>query len=296
MNYNGNSLNGNEVFVQGDIISFAYVGSPKAITLPPGEWLMECWGAKGGNALGGRGAYAKGILALMQETEFFVYVGRQGYNQEASPSYTFNGGGTAYTTYNVSSGGGASDIRLVGGSWDNAVSLRSRILVAAGGGGMSPNWNRQGGHGGALTGFAGASAPGGGASQTGGGYAAAQAATAGGFGYGGRGGWQSSGSYVRSGAGSGYYGGGGGEAAGGGSSFVSGYPGCNAVNLSGAHTNQPNHYSGIVFNEPELLAGNVTMPNTAKTGTMVGNAGDGFVRFELISPTNLNYLVTIVHA
>ncbi len=65
-------------------------------------------------------------------------------------------------------------------------------------------------------------------------------------------------------AGGGYFGGGGGvtsaynvggSSGGGGSSFISGYSGCNAVNISGALTGQPNHYSGIVFTNASMQTG-----------------------------------------
>ena len=51
---------------------------------------------------------------------------------------TFNGGGktlqyTGGSTY-YGSGGGATDVRLVSGDWDNISSLISRIMVAAGSG------------------------------------------------------------------------------------------------------------------------------------------------------------------
>src|SRR5690606_21349938 len=45
-------------------------------------------------------------------------------------------------------GGGATDIRLVSGAWNNTASLRSRIMVAAGGSGSS--WSSRSA-GGALT-------------------------------------------------------------------------------------------------------------------------------------------------
>ena len=49
----------------------------------------------------------------------------------------YNGGGKTlqYTGGNTyyGSGGGATDVRLVGGSWDTTTSLISRIMVAAGG-------------------------------------------------------------------------------------------------------------------------------------------------------------------
>ncbi|MGX4438155.1 glycine-rich protein, partial [Clostridioides difficile] len=45
--------------------------------------------------------------------------------------FTFNGGGLGVN----SGGGGATDIRLVNGDWNNEQGLLSRIIVAGGGGG-----------------------------------------------------------------------------------------------------------------------------------------------------------------
>lgn len=51
-------------------------------------------------------------------------------------------------------GGGASDIRLIGGAWNDSNGLRSRILVAGGGGGAQSSCGGQAsaGAGGGLTG------------------------------------------------------------------------------------------------------------------------------------------------
>lgn len=59
------------------------------------------------------------------------------------------------------------------------------------------------------------------------------------------------------GGGSGYYGGGSlyTSGGGGGSSFISGYPGCNAMNASGVHTGQPVHFSGLQFTNTVMLGG-----------------------------------------
>ncbi len=54
--------------------------------------------------------------------------------------------GTYYSMY----GGGATDIRLVGGAWDNEQGLLSRIIVAGGGGGSYHPYT--GGAGGGLEG------------------------------------------------------------------------------------------------------------------------------------------------
>jgi hypothetical protein len=115
---------------------------------------VELWGAQGYDRhLGGRGAYTKGRIYLNSGEVLFVYVGNS-----SSDGPSFNGGGNDSTIGSgyAGPGGGASDVRLVNGSRDNSISLCSRIMVAAGGGGaefmdkVSP-----GGVGGGLTGAAG---------------------------------------------------------------------------------------------------------------------------------------------
>lgn len=70
---------------------------------------------------------------------------------------------------------------------------------------------------------------------------------------------------------------------GGGSSFISGYEGCNAISAESTenniiHTNQPNHYSGKVFVDTVMKAGDEEMPTHDGTGTMTGNSGNGYAR------------------
>lgn len=112
-------------------------------------------------------------------------------------------------------------------------------MVAAGGAGTC--WSYTGNNGGTLTT--------GGTTQTAG-YA---------FGYGGPGTNNSKFTIGPSGGGGGYYGGKGGQTSGalgtGGSSFISGHPGCNAINASGSHTGQPIHYSGVQFYNTSMQAG-----------------------------------------
>ena len=88
------------------------------------------------------------------------------------------------------------------------------------------------------------------------------------------------------GGGGGYYGGGAGGAtgsagagngAGGGSSFISGFTGCNAIGAEGVHTGQPNHYSGLVFTNAQMIGGTSTMPDPI-SGTQTGNDGDGYAK------------------
>lgn len=118
-----------------DIYKFSYTGDVQIFEVPQtGYYQMECWGAKGGSktGVGGNGAYTSGNIYLQKGETLYIYVGQAGADLRTA---TFNGGGSAGTLYNCKSGGGATDIRLVRGAWDNFESLKSRIMVASGGGG-----------------------------------------------------------------------------------------------------------------------------------------------------------------
>jgi hypothetical protein len=252
---------------------FAYTGAAKAITLLPGSYLMECRGAQAGmystGQAGPNGALTQGVLSLADQKTFHLYVGQAGYSYPANHSYgaPFNGGGEGLN--GGGDGGGATDIRVTGGTWNNAASLYSRIMVAAGGGGSDSR--ARGGEGGGITGVSArysiSAQPGYGGTQTATGLKTG-IQFSGGFGYGGG----SSSGYDGGGGGGGYYGGGGGnngeDGGGGGSSFISGYPLCNAVDINGSHTGQPNHYSGYVFERTYMKAGG-------------GSAGNGSIRISV---------------
>jgi hypothetical protein len=86
---------------------------------------------------------------------------------------------------------------------------------------------------------------------------------------------------VQSGGGGGYYAGCDSEHAGGsgGSSFISGHSGCDAITESSTenaivHTGQPNHYSGLVFTDTEMIDGQSRMPSPYG-GKEPGHSGDG---------------------
>jgi hypothetical protein len=92
--------------------------------------------------------------------------------------------------------------------------------------------------------------------------------------------------YGGSGGGGGYYGGGastrGHGGGGGGSSFISGHTGCNAISESSTssniiHTDQPNHYSGKIFTNSVMKAGNESMPSPTG-GTETGHTGNGYCK------------------
>lgn len=97
-----------------------------------GWYKIELWGAAGYSSSGGKGAYTSGIIFLEDNDYLYFYVGEQGKTSGTS----FNGGTTR--------GGGATDVRLISGDWNDASSKASRIMVAGGGGSA--------GHGGAIAG------------------------------------------------------------------------------------------------------------------------------------------------
>ncbi|MGO0885159.1 glycine rich domain-containing protein [Clostridioides difficile] len=129
------------------VYEFNYTGSEQSVTLKPGKYKLECWGACGGSTASSppshyKGGYTCGELVLKKQTVLHVYVGQSGYEKvnsgdSLSSSLSYNGGGSASSvigspyTYSLR-GGGATDFRLIGGEWDNPQGLLSRILVAGG--------------------------------------------------------------------------------------------------------------------------------------------------------------------
>ena len=285
---------------------FAFSGRPQVFTAPKyGTYKIELWGAQGGSTSqnkGGKGAYTKGNIFLKKGEKLYVYIGgNNGYNGGGSLS-----GELEYSTV----GGGSTDVRLVGGSWDNSEGLASRIMVAGAGGGAysypDSNFLFDGAAAGTLTGLSGTAnntciSTGG--TQTSGGTCSSNSSVSGSFGHGGNG---SSGR--ASGGGSGYYGGSGrydaagsGSGAGGGSSYISGYTGSVAIksaNDTSAKDGCTNgtsdiacsyHYSNKIFTDAIMKAGNEEMPSRFEDGLMTGNEGNGFARITLVDETQTDF-------
>ncbi len=231
---------------------FATVGTG-SITLEPGKYVMECWGAQGGrgradgslSGVGGYGGYSYGEIRLTSSIVFYMNTGGQGKN---GASYCrncgggaggWNGGGTGGgddTNDAGGGGGGASDIRIVSGN------LYSRIMVAGGGGGGI---------------YGGAGYAGGGLVGTGGKGGTQVSGNV--FGIGANGTKGADKAVGGGGGGGGYYGAAN-NARGrgcGGSGFVSGMVGCNAISGDGdlTPTGQPNHYSGLIFQNSKMQNG-----------------------------------------
>jgi hypothetical protein len=140
-----------------------------------GLYFIEAYGAQGGgvnssgdsySGIGGKGGYAAGRVNLEEGTTLYVYVGCVGGSANKSVAKGgFNGGGYACSCSvgePGNGGGGASDVRLIGGSWDNSNGLLSRFIVAGGGGGGGEDPDDLGGYGGGITGGQGYSAGAGG--------------------------------------------------------------------------------------------------------------------------------------
>lgn len=142
-------------------LDFSYTGAVQPTTLYPGTYKLEVWGAQGGSFnttyVGGKGGYSYGTLTLTETTPIYVYVGGKGTDGTTKGTFAggFNGGGDGYTssaTYDMSGGGGGSDIRL------GTDSLYARVIVAGGGGGAgsySASYRYSGGAGGGTSGIAG---------------------------------------------------------------------------------------------------------------------------------------------
>ena len=122
------------------------------MTLHPGVYFLEVWGAQGWNssiqnndnpepfpAMGGKGGYSSAILLLLDYTKIFISVGEKGWVfSEPNTNHTglFGGGGGVdvpkdQNSVHGSFGGGATDIRILENS------LYHRVIVAGGGGGAS---------------------------------------------------------------------------------------------------------------------------------------------------------------
>ena len=282
--------------------NYSYTGERQEFSAPEkGIYRLQLWGAQGG--LGGHGGYTAGNLPLNSSDKLYMYVGQYGPSNAAATNVGgWNGGG--YSGNHTSSfsygGGGATDVRLANGSavttWNDATSLRSRIMVAgAGGGGFSTVlYTQNAGVGGNLTGGTGTGSynatDSGGGTQTGAGtaYTGKQGLFGSGVqshvaGYGG-------------GGGGGYWGGstGHGKPGGGGSSYISGYTGSVAVASASSNAAKSGcangttdiscsyHYSNKIFTDTVMIDGANSMPTYDMTSDMTGNSGNGYAKINKV--------------
>ena len=292
-----------------------------------GYYKIELWAASGItprdiSPSSGLGSYTSGEIYLNKGTTLYVFVGKQP-DKFSRNIGGWNGGGNGQNECCSSGGGGATDIRLTPTSsttyWNGFESLKSRIMVAAGGGGAGGesynSWGYgYGANGGGIQGFTGTGGgsltyitPGIGATQTSPGFTYARPTTESALGRFGQGGnsVQGDGYGLLGGGGSGYYGGAGGygqgDVAGGassGSSYISGHTGCNSMTSDSTETNMiftgsSYHYSGYYFINTQMIDGggyswnserdaSVGQPLKFGTGTQTGNSGNGYAKITFV--------------
>lgn len=209
--------------------TFSYKASEQTITLEPGTYTLEVWGASGGQSPhgtgGGKGGYGKGTYTVSKTTPIYIHTGGQGY----ATSGGYNGGGASKKSSDSAYGGGATHIATASGLLKDLSGNKDAVLIVAGGGGAAGCSGYGGGAGGGVnqnggagtgSGSYGATGPGGTTTGVG---TQRSGTTAAGFGYGG----YSSSLYNSGAGGGGYYGGqagnnvsGGGASGGGGSGYA----------------------------------------------------------------------------
>ncbi len=270
---------------------FDYTGSDQEFIVPrSGEYKIELWGASGYNkpyhntsgtvTNPSYGGFVLGTTELKKDDFLYFYVGESGKLATTNDGTTgggYNGGGNGgyyYKDYTLG-GGGATDVRLKNGEWNHFESLKSRIMIAAGG---SSSLYSAGG----LVGYGESRYPGG-TQNSGGAFGAgcfAGSSTNGGGGSGG-----------------GYYGGQcfhAGANGAGGSSFISGHDGCDAIEEVSTeeniiHTGQANHYSGLVFTDTLMIDGNGYKWSNVKEGLEPMPKPDGTFYEEGVGHTGNGY-------
>lgn len=139
---------------------FPFKAAAQQVTLQPGLYKLEVWGAQGGcfsSSTINKGGYSVGYLNLTNATNAYVHTGGQPASITSGSAGTvnpggYNGGGSAQTVSYSSTttygqgGGGGTDIRLVSNS------LYNRVIVAGGGAGASDASSSYKVHGGGTTG------------------------------------------------------------------------------------------------------------------------------------------------
>ena len=128
--------------------NFDYTGNFVEFKFVKGIYVLEVWGAQGGNYYpfsGGKGGYSIGTLKIETPIKGYVYVGGQPTTVVTNSVYVpggFNGGGNGFNRNNSTiytygqGGGGGTDIRIDVNN-DNNGTLYERVIVAGGGSGAN---------------------------------------------------------------------------------------------------------------------------------------------------------------
>lgn len=258
--------------------TFNYTGGIQTFTVPEtGTYTLEVWGAAGGG-WGSHdpadGGYSSGQVKLTKGQTLYICVGGSGYDLSQNHGHEtgYNGG----VSYSSGGSGGATHIATANGVLSSLNTLRSSVLIVAGGGGSNGYWGGVG-RGGGLEGEGGADTHNnttyatydlGGKQNSSG-----SVGTPGGFGYGGvgynRGGCGGGGWYGGSGAGkngTNYYSGGGG-----GSGYIGGVT--NGVTVVGGGASSGDGWAKITWNIQNTVLTPTASWNSAGTLAIAGGGG-----------------------
>lgn len=152
----------------GTVYDFGYTGNIQSISLQPGKYKLEVWGARGGQGADGnysntgwnygKGGYSYGTITLTSATTLYIGVGGMGNGHDGSYHTSgviaggYNGGGNAYHDGGEfgGSGGGATHIATASGTLSSLSGNKSSVLIVAGGGGGSGEDNETAGNGGSA--------------------------------------------------------------------------------------------------------------------------------------------------
>ena len=258
---------------------FAYTGKEQVMTLLPGRYKMQVWGASGSDGKGndqtkgshgGLGGYSEGILNLKEKTTTYVVVGGMGLYSNEGGGY--NGGGKSYSS--GWGGGGGTDIRL------GQNSLYARVIVAGGGGGADNATSESAGQGDDGSGGYGGGTSGGAAYIDGKVATPVGATQTSGYKFGIGGDYRAE--TDTGGGGGGWFGGLGGEhyngGGAGGSGFIwMGSPNVSASVIGGTWLLKDNQK----FESGRTVAGNQSFPATG-SGNETGHKGTGYARISFI--------------
>lgn len=135
-------------------ILFEYTGTYTEWVAPAnGDYLIECWGAQGGQSTSGvngkdkryntgKGGYSRGTITLQKDDKLYICVGQRGIDGLANTTDAYfeawNGGGRVYYDTPRGSGGGATHVatKLRGdGQLVNYEYYKSDVVLVAGGAG-----------------------------------------------------------------------------------------------------------------------------------------------------------------
>lgn len=139
-------------FQPGDIINCPYSGGEKSISLPKGQYKLDCWGGKGGYGVdvapiwyGGNGGHSSGEYISVTPLTLYLNCGGHGQDvtwgtEEFSNAYNGGGKGAVYGpvvgVYGAcGGGGGATHIAFNSGTLRNLSSNKQSVVMVAGGGG-----------------------------------------------------------------------------------------------------------------------------------------------------------------